>query len=142
MTEYKSLFGPQIERYMEFRIATGFSNHQEKLLKRFDRYCAEYHPSAEVLSQRIARGWIEYEAVHGFTGLDSKASALRGLAMFIGENAYVLPANLIPKRPHFVPYILTDEELSRLFDAIDCYHHPFDPFFSETARVLFRLIYA
>ena len=142
MTEYKSLFGPQIEKYMEFRIATGFSNHQEKLLKRFDRYCAEYHPSAEVLSQRIARGWIEYEAVHGFTGLDSKASALRGLAMFIGENAYVLSANLIPKRPHFVPYILTDEELSRLFDAIDCYHHPFDPFFSETARVLFRLIYA
>ncbi len=142
MTEYKSLFGPQIEKYMEFRTATGFSDHQAKLLKRFDQYCADFHPAAVILNQRIAKGWIEYEAVHGFTGLDAKASALRGLARFIGEDAYVLPPNLIPKRTRYVPYILTDEELRRLFEAVDCYHHPLDPFFSETVRVLFRLIYA
>lgn len=127
---------------MEFRIATGFSDHQAKLLKRFDQYCADFHPAAVILNQRIAKGWIEYEAVHGFTGLDAKASALRGLARFIGEDAYVLPPNLIPKRTRYVPYILTDEELRRLFEAVDCYHHPLDPFFSETVRVLFRLIYA
>jgi len=142
LTEYKSLFGPQIEKYMEFRTATGFSDHQAKLLKRFDQYCADFHPSASILSQRIAKGWIEYEAVHGFMGLDAKASALRGFARFIGEDAYVLPPNLIPKRNRYVPYILTDEELRRLFEAVDCYHHPLDPFFSETVRVLFRLIYA
>jgi len=127
---------------MEFRTATGFSDHQAKLLKRFDQYCADFHPAAVILNQRIAKGWIEYEAVHGFTGLDAKASALRGLARFIGEDAYVLPPNLIPKRTRYVPYILTDEELRRLFEAVDCYHHPLDPFFSETVRVLFRLIYA
>lgn len=127
---------------MEFRTATGFSDHQAKLLKRFDQYCADFHPAAVIFNQRIAKGWIEYEAVHGFTGLDAKASALRGLARFIGEDAYVLPPNLIPKRTRYVPYILTDEELRRLFEAVDCYHHPLDPFFSETVRVLFRLIYA
>lgn len=42
---------------------------------------------------------------------------------------------------NFNPYILTDEELSRLFVATDVVKKSNDPFFAETAGVIYRMQY-
>ena len=47
----------------------------------------------------------------------------------------------MPKNPRFTPYILTDDELSAFFSAVDDYKCKKDSFIKETASVLFRLIY-
>jgi len=111
-------------------------------LKRFDAYCAEFHPEETELTKRVVRGWFDYEVCHGFRGLDQKSGAIRGFANFVGDGSYILPANLYPKTPEYVPYILSDEELARFFHAVDCFRHARDPFLRITLMVLLRLIYA
>lgn len=144
MTTYSfiSKFSPVIEKYMAFRTAVGYSAYHGKMLRRFDRYCFEFHPNADCLTKDVVKGWFDYEIAHGYTGLDQKSAAIRSFAKFVGGDAYMLPVDLIPKRSHFTPYILTDDELYRLFTAIDCFHKDDDPFLSKTLSVLFRLIYA
>ena len=138
MTTYSfiSKFSPVIEKYMAFRTAVGYSTYHGKMLRRFDRYCFEFHPNADRLTKDVVKGWFDYEIAHGYTGLDQKSAAIRSFAKFVGGDAYMLPVDLIPKRPHFTPYILTDDELYRLFTAIDCFHKDDDPFLSKTLSVL------
>ena len=97
---------------MAFRTAVGYSTYHGKMLRRFDRYCFEFHPNADRLTKDVVKGWFDYEIAHGYTGLDQKSAAIRSFAKFVGGDAYMLPVDLIPKRPHFTPYILTDDELA------------------------------
>jgi len=41
------------------------------------------------------------------------------LALYIGNGAYILPTSAVSKQPICTPYILTDDELSRVFAAAD-----------------------
>ena len=59
----------------------------------------------------------------------------------IGKDAYVLPELFAAGRSIFVPYIFMDEELSSLFQEIDLYRYPRDPFRPLLFSVYFRLTY-
>ena len=45
------------------------------------------------------------------------------LAQYMGNGAYILPTKVVAGRPKCIPYILTDDELSRLFYAADHIGH-------------------
>lgn len=141
MKQYTSKFAPALESYMQFRTATGFSDHHAKVLHRFDSYCTKFHPMATELTRDVVRGWYEYEVACGFKQLGKKASTIRLFARYLGGDSYILPLDCVPKQPQYVPYILTDEELKRLFNAIDSYTLKEDPFLAQTLSVLYRLIY-
>ena len=60
----------------------------------------------------------------------------------IGKDAYILPEKYVSMKHNFAPYIFTDEELRRLFSAIDRIRPTVtEPFIHVIAPVLFRLIY-
>lgn len=141
MSMYASAFADTIDEYMRFRTATGFSSHHAKILRRFDAYCATFHPTISTLTRDIVRGWYFYEVACGYSGLDQKASTIRCFARFVGGDSYILPMDCVPKHSRYVPYILTDEELRRLFHSVDDFYHEDDPFLSHTLKVLYRLIY-
>lgn len=142
MREFKSGFAPKIQEYLRFRMAMGYSGDHEKNLAFFDRFCCEHYPYEQCLNAKIVREWISYEIAQGRKGLPNKASAIRLFAKYLGDGAYVLPADYSSKKSSFAPYIFTDEELAALFHAADTLKHRQDPFLGITVSVLLRLLFA
>jgi len=120
MKTFKSKLSAIIEEYLAFRKTLGYSAQHEIYLSMFDAYCCEHHPTVETLTKESVHGWVRYEITRGNIGMHKKVCAIRMLAKYIGNGAYVLPTKAVPRPPStFAPYILTDDELTRLFNAAD-----------------------
>lgn len=141
MRIFRSNFAPVIQEYLEHRKTLGYSNHQEYFLARFDIYCSQHFPDAEALTKRIVRSWFSHEISLGGKGMHGKISAVRMLAQYIGGEAYVLPKTAISPPPKYVPYILTDDELSRLFSAVDTLNGKFETAIKLMFPAMLRLQY-
>lgn len=59
----------------------------------------------------------------------------------MGNGAYILPTKAVPKQPICTPYILTDDELSRLFAASDNIKGRTSKIIKLMIPTLFRLLY-
>ena len=119
MRNFASKLAPIIKEYLEFRKTLGYSDRQDNHLEMFDAYCREYHPNLETLTKESVHGWVSYETSRGRGGMYNKIGSVRMLALYMGNGAYVLPTTAVSKKPKSTPYILTDDELSRLFAAAD-----------------------
>jgi integrase len=111
----------------------------------FDAYCHEHHPNLETITKESARGWVSYETSRGRGGMYNKIGAVRMLALYIGNGAYILPTASVQKKPKSTPYILTDDELSRFFAAADnvkyTKHFENSGWSDEMCSTFFRLLY-
>lgn len=141
MREFLSKFAPQIEDYLLFREAMGRSEDHAKQLRFFDRYCCSNFPETNCLNREVVRGWISDEIANGRRGLENKASAIRVFAKYLGNGAYILPMNTIPRKLGYTPYILTDDEMAAFFSTVETFDNRQDPFLRETVSVLWRLLY-
>lgn len=142
MSTYISSFSPWISDFFAFRRALGYSDQTYgKNMKAFDLYCAASYPEESHLTEEIVLGWLEDRC----TDIYGKARCLRAFGTYlqaVGQDAYILPDKYITVRQNFSPYILSDAELSRLFDAVDKIKaSKTEPFFNEIAPVMYRLIY-
>jgi len=146
MDEYRSLLGPYIQRFLLYREALFHKNSAyEPVMKSLDRFCAEYYPGSAILTQEMVFSWMEGGTDSHGRGRPAKGSIIRKFAMYmngIGGAAYVLPEKMYGKGKDFSPYIFTDDELRRLFAAIDrippSATHPYK---HEVLPVMLRLIY-
>jgi integrase len=142
MRAFSSKFSSDITDFLNFRTEMGIQTYTNELnLARFDQFCAEQYPGLATLTKDAVRGWIDDEMARGKRGLSNKLSVMRLLAKYLGGESYIAPTSLIPKLPDYVPYILSDEELTAFFAAADDLVYPADPFIQEVAPVLFRLLY-
>lgn len=142
-----SIFADDIEAMLSYREALGFSKRTyERALLSIDRYVADNHPEALNLSREIVTGWINGHIEKSLYGIANKATAIRLLGKYlsaIGKESYILPDEYVtaPKST-FTPYVFTDDELARLFHAIDRLPKTSsNPLASKIPPVLFRLIY-
>lgn len=136
-----SKFKGKIEDYCKWRKALGFSPDHERHLNKFDSYCKEFHPSECKITKVLVTGWIDYEIKSGRHCIENKCAAIRSFARFVGNDSYILREKYVRYKRNFNPYIFTDEELMRLFNAADSVKKRGDPFFAKTAGFIFRLIY-
>jgi len=149
MKNFISRFAVDLDAMLSYREALGFSRRsQEPALLNFDRYAATHFPESDVLDREIVTSWIDVQLEKPRnSGLAGKATAIRTFGKYlqaIGKGAYILPEEYAtPPKSTFTPYIFTDEELTRLFYAID--RMPvaaFDnPLGAKVPPVLFRLVY-
>ncbi len=142
MKALHSFFADDMSAMLLYRAALGQSNSAyEPILFRFDNYCTAYFSDEKQLTKEIILSWLEHEE----TNLAVKATVIRTLGKYmvaIGRDAYVLYDKYAGEKSTFRPYLFTDEELKRLFSAIDCIKPAKDePFLPEIAPVLYRLIY-
>jgi integrase len=142
MSSFKSKLAPIIKEFLEYRKSLGYSGYRhEKPLAMLDDYYSMYHCELKTLTKESVRGWVRYEISRGDMGMYNKISAVRMLAQYMGNGAYVLPTTAIPKRPVSMPYILTDDELSRLFAAADNMKGNTDNSVKLMFPTLLRLLY-
>ena len=142
MSIFKSVFATDILSMIDYRVALGHSRYSyETILLKFDKYCCENCPNVEKLTKEVVTSWLENEE----SNTSIKASTIRTLGKYmtaIGKEAYVLYDKYGSRKTTFKPYIFTDEELENLFKAIDTIKpSKEEPFISEIAPVLYRLIY-
>ena len=141
MDDFNSCFAEKLNEYVSFRHALGFSGIHHRCLKYFDEYCATFHPNECTITAPLVKGWIKYEINTGRGSIESKQSAIRAFAKFVGNDSYILTELYHVQKKDFKPYLLSEKELSALLYAADHLEKPKDPFFAETAGVIFRLMY-
>lgn len=143
---FKSKFSGNILSMLNFRKSMGLSTETYiQKFKTFDRYCCEYFPDESKLNERIVLDWLRTD-IPGVNVLNHRASFIRMFGKYlasIGENAYILPDKFVPPQRQYTPYILSDDELRRLFAVIDSYpqNGRLDPLQPALFSTIFRLIY-
>jgi integrase len=103
----------------------------EGYLQKFDQMCLSFFPDETVLTREICSEWAirkESECINTFR---SRLPVIREFARFLnrnGESAYVLPVNFAPRAERHIPYIYTEDEISKLWSVFDnikpCKNHP------------------
>jgi len=142
--EYRSGFADHIRAMMQQRAMLGYATENyHNVYANFDRFCVANFPDETVLTQEIAFAWCNN--AQGNAG-SKRAVLIRNLGRYLiseGESAYIIPPMFFPMRKPSLPYICTDSELKKFFDAADQF--PGDsrsPLLDYTIPVIFRLQYA
>ncbi len=146
MGRFKSSFSEDMLAMLRFRKAMGYSTMTyEDQFRTFDKFCCDNFPDEYELNEKIVLGWLRRD-IPGVNVLNHRASFIRMFGKFIvscGKKAYILPDKFIPPQKPYTPYILSDEELKRLFSIIDRrpQNNRLDPLQPALFSTLFRLIY-
>jgi integrase/recombinase XerD len=122
--------------------------YEERVLARFDAFCASEFPALDTVTRASVEAWVtsaRRRAAKPAT-VNGLVAPVRELARWLqrrGVDAYVLPAGVLQKAARYIPHIYSDQELASLFAATDqCHYCSEVPFRHLVMPVLFRTIYA
>lgn len=144
--EFKSAFADQITEMLEFKEALGYARSSyDKFLLNFDRFCCIGYKGENTLTQEIVMNWAIARPNEAAAGVTRRLIAIREFGKYlvsVGRDAYVVPTEIVGGFKRFMPYIYSDEELTKFFYGAD----RLPPYWSSplrefTAPVLFRLMY-
>ena len=115
------------------------------VLKRFDRYLTRNYPTITELPKESVTGWCTKQPHEKPANQCSRASVIRQFAKYLdstGQRAYILPENVYPSGPQYVPHIYTHDELARFFAETDkCQFCSECPWRHLVMPVFFRLVF-
>ena len=121
--EFKSGFAERLNKFIEQKKALGRSYACfDGYLVRFDNMCTARYPAETELTREICMSWVVKNPTESNNTFRNRMSPIREFARFLvrsGENAYVIPANLVRKSPRYMPYIYTKEEIATVWKAYD-----------------------
>lgn len=143
---YDSFFKDYMRSHVDLKQAVGYKYETEAAhLKRFDRFLVENYPLATSLTKEIVLKWCSKTSYEAQANQCARVSILRQFAKYldsIGVEAYLIPKGYYPSEQLYVPYIYTQEELSRFFAKTDqCRECSQWPERHLIMPVLFRLLY-
>lgn len=142
---YSSCFSEYIQGMLAARTVLGYAEEPYAgALHNFDQYCLAFHLDCKELTEHLAMSWVLGDN-GGTKGVQGRARAIRLLAQYMnlsGREAYVLPERYFSNPKPKEVYMFTDDELSRLFSAIDALPESGRvPYSQHMLPVMFRLIY-
>jgi len=143
--EWTTPLGGKMKEFLELKRLSGFKYECEgRLLERFDDYCAAKQFGEAVLTREIAECFVYGAYYEKPDTRYVKERLIRNFGKYLYEcdgESYVCPQKSEPKKRGFTPYIFTESELYRFFQAVDQYpphplsnRHKIDP-------LLFRMLY-
>jgi len=97
---------------------------EERVLARFEAFCASEFPGIETVTRASVEAWIAAARGRAVTPatMVRVIAPVRELARWLhrhGVEAYLLPAGVLQKPARYVPHIYSDRELAALFEATD-----------------------
>lgn len=142
---YVSGFADDIRAMMEWRGTLGYKKESYCYsLKNFDDFCLKNYPEAEILTWEIALGFLDDIRRQRDNRCD--VAALRNLGKYqlmLGKKACVFPAGFYSHKHRKLPYIMSDDDIARFFNACDQWPHMNNhPLLEYTVPVIFRFLYA
>jgi site-specific recombinase XerD len=131
-----------VAQYVAYKQSMGMRFHTEaRTLRSFCRAMGEISV-AEIAPGRVQAYIAGTGPVTRFW--HRKHEVLRGFYRFAMARGYAASSPLpkiIPKPPHFMPYIFSHDELQRLLDATACCESPRSKLQPYTCRMLILLLY-
>lgn len=137
---FRSNFAQQLNEFIEYKKSLGYVEDSYFHLNSFDEFCANKYPEANELTPDIVTEWCSISD----KGIINRCSQIREFARYLltmGKSAYMYPATSIPRRNDGLPYIISQTEQLRFFDATDykvCSKN--SSIMEYTAPVVFRLM--
>ena len=132
-----------VAQYVAYKQSMGMRFHTEaRTLRSFCRAMGDI-AVAEVAADRVQAYIAGSGPVTRFW--HRKHEVLRGFYRFAMARGYATSSPLpkmVPKPPHFVPHIYSQDELQRLLDATACCENPRCKLQPYTCRMLILLLYA
>lgn len=123
MAELRSPLAGDIRDLVATKRALGFSyDAEERALARIDAWLVGQGLSERRLPRDLVERWCRRRPHESQRNQCARASAMRVLCRHLarhGLDAWVPPTGLVPKGPRYEPRIFTDDELRRLFAAVD-----------------------
>ena len=142
MPSFHSGFACDIQNMMEWRGTLGYAAYCYTWeLTDFDRYCCKVFPGTDILTWDIVLSWLN--AIRDRRDVRIPVAAIRNLGKYqimLGKNACLFPANYFSYQKRRMPYMMSDHECQRFFDAADNYpHDKHNPLLTYTVATFFRL---
>jgi integrase len=142
--EWKSCLAGHMQMFLTLKRMSGLKYEpQGRLMEKFDEYCCHAGFTGSALSFELVDGFCHGVYYEKATTRYNKEKLLSGFAEYLcanGLESYICP-KILPKKHQAGPYIYSEEELGRFFQAIDAYpphplsnRHLVDP-------LMFRMIY-
>jgi integrase len=146
-TGFRSVLAPFMSQFVQEKHACGYAYREPtRILHRLDDFLVQERLTTVELPRSLARQWLAKKPHESAGTQQSRIFLVRHFSRFLlraGHPAYVPESTLAARKPPtFVPRMLTDEELSKLFHAVDA----LEPTASSPLRHLvmpeiFRLLY-
>jgi len=142
--EWKSDFADIVKKYIDSKQQTGikFEIH-ERHLRHFDAFCWKNGYQGTIITKEMTNEFI-YDKYERPSSHYIKEVVMRNFGKYLndrGYHAYIPEVKTILKRSKFIPHIFTNDELKRLFTAIDSYPQTPQSYRNIVDPMLFRFLY-
>lgn len=145
--EFNSNLKDILDGYVKEQRAVGYKYVKgASILKQLDTFIVRNHFTEKTLSKEIILLWTEKKPNETDSTRNGRISIARGFAGYmlrIGYEAYIYPAKVnTMTRYSYVPYIFTEEEMSKIFIACDNYKiSTISPNRHLVLQLLIRILY-
>jgi len=121
---FHSVLAGFMEKFLQEKHACGYAYHEpDRILQRLDDFLMQEGLATYELPRAIARKWLAKKAHESARTQQQRITVVRHFSRFLlrlGYSAYVPDSTLAARNPStFVPRMLSDEELRKLFKAVD-----------------------
>lgn len=140
-----SSFADEMNSYLDDKSATGFSEESfQQRLKMFDRFCAETGNAEKTFTAEQAQKWIERKPKESTTTHYGRVNAAKQFLLYLRLKGYdVVVVRDVKFHPtEFQPYIYSDDEVKRYFEAVDSYASSYNRKDAIQYPILFRILHS
>ncbi|SNT11085.1 hypothetical protein SAMN05446037_104110 [Anaerovirgula multivorans] len=122
--KYSGILGSIIKDFINEKRAIGLKyNLQARILKRFNTFSKSFDLSEKVLSKDIVEKWLQKTPNETHQNQKLRIWTIRQLGLYMqrhGYEVYIPSTDMLGcTRTNFVPYIFTEEELTKFFKQAD-----------------------
>ena len=144
---FQSVLSACMEKFLQEKHTCGYGYHEAtRILRRLDDFLVQEGLTTYELPSSIARKWLAKKAHESAGTQQQRIIVTRHFSRFLlrlGYSAFVPDSTLAARSPStFVPRMLSDEELRKLFQAVDKLEPTArSPFRHLIMPEVFRLLY-
>ena len=123
MSYYTSFLSSYVEAFTAYRkAADNWCDFYEKMIWRFERYCATSYPNAESLTQEMVDNWCKQHDAEKNNSRRARIYAVVNMIRYLRQRGKTdVSEPLIPRKERvtFIPHAITEIKLENFFDACD-----------------------
>ena len=143
---FNSTFADRLSTFISQKNVLGYPYYESvRILSRFDKFCVKHYPDATELTKEICLSWAVRKSSESNNSFRNRIFPIREFAKYlnsIGENAYLIPVDLVKKGYPSPPHIYSADELDAIWTVLESI--PFKKNFPVRHLVLptlFKLLY-
>jgi len=146
-TGFQSVLAPLMNQFVQEKHACGYAYREPtRLLHRLDDFLVQERLTTRELPRSLARQWLAKKPHESAMTQQTRIILVRHFSRFLlraGYPAYVPESGLAARKPPtFVPRLLSDEDLGKLFHAVDVLEPTASsPWRHVVMPEIFRLLY-